>query len=214
MKNVIKRLLDLTAASLLLVVLSPFLLATAIVVWASLGWPIFFRQQRVGKDERIFRLWKFRTMTLERDALGNLRADAERLTPAGVALRRWSLDELPQLLNVITGSMSIVGPRPLLIRYLPRYSRAQRRRHIVKPGLTGLAQISGRNSLGWEARFELDTFYADHWTIFMDIGIIIRTAVSIFRGAGSGARGGADLDEFWGTGAKPGERRPAEEVEK
>jgi sugar transferase EpsL len=195
----VKRTIDFTASASLLILMSPVLCAVAISVWITMGRPILYGQDRVGASDKIFRLLKFRTMTGTRDERGQLLPDEDRLTGFGIFLRRWSLDELPQLINVLQGSMSLVGPRPLLVRYLPRYSKKQRRRHEMQPGITGLAQISGRNALSWDERFALDVHYVDHWSLALDLKILFATFWRVVGGMGSGARGGAAADEFWGT---------------
>ena len=198
-----KRGLDLVLAVPLLVAISPLLLAVALAVRLGLGAPVLFRQERVGRDERVFRLLKFRTMTDARDASGRLLPDAERLTGLGLFLRRWSLDELPQLLNVLRGDLSLVGPRPLLRRYLPRYTPRQRQRHRGRPGITGWAQVNGRNLLGWEQRFEHDVWYLENVSLGLDLRILVRTARRLVAADEVLAGGGRDLDEFWGTHGPP-----------
>lgn len=175
----IKRPLDCVLAACALILLSPVLLVVAILVRLKLGAPVIFHQERPGKDERIFRLCKFRTMTDERDERGELLPDAERLTRFGAVLRRTSLDELPELVNILKGDMAIVGPRPLLVRYLPYYTAREKRRHEVRPGLTGLAQVSGRNYVGWDKRLDLDVRYAERITFRGDLQIIFRTVRSV-----------------------------------
>lgn len=175
----IKRPLDCVLAACALILLSPVLLVVAILVRLKLGTPVIFHQERPGKDERIFRLCKFRTMTDERDERGELLPDAERLTRFGAVLRRTSLDELPELVNILKGDMAIVGPRPLLVRYLPYYTAREKRRHEVRPGLTGLAQVSGRNYVGWDRRLDLDVRYAERITFWGDLQIILRTVRSV-----------------------------------
>ena len=203
MQKTIKRLMDVAGGTIALILFSPLILVLAILVRRRMGSPVFFRQERVGLNERIFRVWKFRTMSDARDTRGHLLPDAQRLTPLGAFMRRWSLDELPQLFNVIGGSVSLVGPRPLLIRYLPRYTAEQRRRHLVKPGMTGLAQIHGRNSLSWEQRFAYDVAYVDSWSLWLDITIILKTVGLLVTGAGAGVRGAGETQEFWGTATPP-----------
>ena len=171
----IKRLLDVFFAVVGLVLLSPVLLAVAVLVAARLGRPVIFRQVRPGKDGRLFRICKFRTMTDERDAEGALLPDEVRLTPFGRRLRSTSLDELPELWNILKGDMSVVGPRPLLVDYLPRYNAFQARRHEVRPGLTGLAQVNGRNAITWEEKFAYDVAYADHVSFLLDCRIVAKT---------------------------------------
>jgi lipopolysaccharide/colanic/teichoic acid biosynthesis glycosyltransferase len=213
MRKLIKSVFDLVGAAIGLVLLSPLFLVLTIWVWMKMGRPVFYRQERVGLNERIFRLWKFRTMTDARDAGGRLLLDEQRLTPLGEFMRRWSLDELPQLFNVIGGTLSLVGPRPLLVRYLPRYTLEQRRRHQVKPGITGLAQVNGRNALSWDERFAYDIQYVDSWSLWLDITILFKTVFMVFDRAGSGARGGAELVEFWGSQRPPDGAPKTEPVE-
>lgn len=198
-----KRWLDLAFTLPAFVVLLPVLLLLSLLVLVNLGPPVMFRQQRVGLHGQIFRLNKFRTMTKARDSSGALLPDAERLTSFGVFLRRWSLDELPQLLNVIRGEISLVGPRPLLVRYLPRYTARQRRRHLVRPGITGWAQVNGRNLLSWEERFEHDLWYVEHCSLWLDFKILFHTVLGYFGPDTTVSTGGKDLDEFWGEQGPP-----------
>jgi len=170
-----KRLFDLIGAGSLLLLLAPLLLLLALAVRIRLGSPVLFRQLRPGRFGQPFRMVKFRTMTDARDANGQLLSDAERLTPLGCVLRRYSLDELPELINVLRGEMSLVGPRPLLMEYLPYYSAEEQRRHDVRPGITGWAQINGRNHLPWEQRLALDVWYVDHRTFGLDLLILLKT---------------------------------------
>ena len=188
-ETAIKRLLDILAAALLIVAASPFLLATAILVRAKLGSPVFFRQARPGKDEKIFSLIKFRSMTNETGPDGKLLPDSKRLIPFGKFLRKTSIDELPELINIFRGDMSFVGPRPLSIYYLPHYSEEARRRHDVRPGLTGLAQVNGRNNLPWEERFAYDLEYVDHVSFVMDLKILLKTVSRVAKGSDVGVRG-------------------------
>jgi len=197
----LKRLLDLTGAVLALAILSPLLLALSVLVHLKVGSPVFFRQVRAGKQGRPFRLWKFRTMTSARDATGQLLPDRDRLTKLGSSLRIYSLDELPNLFNVLVGNMSLVGPRPLLMRYVPRYSDRQRLRLQVKPGLTGLAQLSGRNALDWDARLELDAQYAERISVLLDVSLLLKTAWKVVTREGVMVTG--ELEEFWGPSGKP-----------
>lgn len=175
----VKRPLDCALAACALILLSPVLLILALLVRFNLGAPVIFHQERPGRGERIFRLCKFRTMTDQRDEKGDLLPDAERLTRFGAALRRTSLDELPELLNILKGDMSFVGPRPLLVRYLPYYTTREKRRHEVRPGLTGLAQVSGRNFLSWDKRLDLDVQYAERINFQGDLAIIFKTVRSV-----------------------------------
>lgn len=192
----IKRALDLLGASLGLLALAPLMLPIALVVLVTLGRPALFRQVRSGLAGRPFTLYKFRTMREARDAAGRPLSDAERLTSVGRFLRAASLDELPELWNVLRGEMSLVGPRPLLPEYLPRYTQKEARRLEVKPGLTGWAQINGRNALGWEERFALDVWYVDHCSLGLDLKIIFLTLSSLLRRGGINAPGHATMPEF------------------
>ncbi|MDQ6600117.1 sugar transferase [Bacillus salipaludis] len=170
-----KRLFDIFVSLLLLCLFSPIILGVAIVVRLKLGSPILFKQKRVGYQERIFTLFKFRTMTNEKDEAGNDLPDSIRLTKVGLLIRRLSMDELPQLLNVLKGDMSLVGPRPLLVRYLPYYSQEERKRHTVRPGITGYAQVEGRNELDWNTRLALDVNYIENHSFLLDLKIILKT---------------------------------------
>lgn len=194
-----KRIQDLTLASLALLVLSPILFMVGVMIRIKLGGPVFFLQERPGKEGVVFHLIKFRTMTEERDEHGELLPDDKRLTPFGQKLRSLSIDELPSLINIIKGDISIVGPRPLLVEYLPRYSTEQKRRHEVRPGLTGLAQVNGRNRLSWEERFELDVRYVDHVTFWGDWWIMIRTAYKVVRREGISSDTSATMEAFMGN---------------
>lgn len=189
MYDVFKRLLDLSAAAIALVLLSPLMIIVGLAVRLFLGSPVMFVQERPGLQGRPFHLVKFRTMRNARDASGALLPDADRLGKFGRFLRRTSLDELPQLINVIRGDLSLVGPRPLLTQYLPLYSAEQRRRHDVKPGITGLAQVSGRNSISWQEKLALDVWYVDHRSMTLDLKIILRTVGKVFRGSDVEGRG-------------------------
>jgi sugar transferase EpsL len=192
----LKRVFDVTLALVALLVLSPLLAGLVVAVWIRLGRPIFFTQPRPGRGGRIFRMIKFRTMTDQRDASGRLRSDAERLTPFGAWLRSTSLDELPELWSIVKGDMSLVGPRPLLVDYLPRYTPEEARRHEVRPGLSGLAQVNGRNQTTWEERLQFDVWYVDHRSFLLDLSIIGRTIVQIIRRQGVNAKGEATMAEF------------------
>ena len=194
-----KRLFDVVGASLALVVLSPIMVAVAAIVRIQIGSPIFFRQVRPGRNSEPFEIIKFRTMTDERAADGELLPDEERMVDAGRRLRRWSLDELPELVNVLAGDMSLVGPRPLLMEYLQRYTSEQARRHEVRPGVTGLAQVSGRNDLPWGSRFELDVWYVDNWSMWLDLKILGRTIGQVLTGRGISEQGSATMTPFDGS---------------
>ena len=185
-----KRLLDIMISLIALIVLSPILLVVWILVRVKLGGPAIFTQQRPGKDEKIFKLYKFRSMTNERDANGELLPDEVRLTKFGKILRSTSLDELPELFNILKGDMSLIGPRPLLVRYLPWYTEEERHRHDVRPGLTGLAQVNGRNALGWEDRFKYDLEYVNNLTLGMDLKVLGMTVGKVLKR--SGTLSGAD----------------------
>lgn len=176
----VKRPMDFVLSLIAIICLSPVMAVTAILVRTKLGSPVLFKQKRPGKDEKIFNMYKFRSMTDERDENGNLLPDEVRLTKFGRALRKTSLDELPELFNILKGDMSIVGPRPLLVAYLPYYTAEEHHRHDVKPGLTGLAQVNGRNCISWEEKFKYDLTYVYNITLFSDIKIIMKTIVNVF----------------------------------
>ncbi|QPC83281.1 sugar transferase [Phototrophicus methaneseepsis] len=195
----IKRGLDLIISGIALVVLSPVLLIIMMLIYIRLGSPILFKQQRPGLHGRPFMIYKFRTMTDGRDAAGQPLPDAERMTPLGRFLRSTSLDELPELLNVLKGDMSLIGPRPLLMRYLDRYTTQQARRHEVRPGITGWAQINGRNAITWEEKFELDVWYVEHCSLALDLKIIFLTIWKVVRREGISQQGEATMSEFMGT---------------
>ncbi len=199
-----KRILDLCLAVPALVVLSPVMGITAVLVAVKLGRPVLFTQTRPGYKERIFKMYKFRSMTDERDGRGELLPDEVRLTPFGRRLRSTSLDELPELFNIIKGDMSLVGPRPLLVQYLPLYNRRQRRRHDVKPGITGLAQINGRNSISWEEKFEYDVRYVETLSFREDIRILFETVFKVFRREGISSENSATMEDFTGTPEEEG----------
>jgi lipopolysaccharide/colanic/teichoic acid biosynthesis glycosyltransferase len=194
-----KRLFDLVSVAVLLLVLWPPLILLAFLVYIQLGSPLFFIQVRPGLYGKPFKLYKFRTMTDARDARQRLRSDMERLTAFGRFLRNSSLDELPELWNVLKGDMSLVGPRPLLLQYLDRYTPAQSRRHEVKPGITGWAQINGRNAITWEEKFALDVWYVDNQSVRLDLKILAMTAWKVLKREGISAQGEATMPEFMGT---------------
>ena len=198
-KKYIKRILDFTLSLLALIILSPLLLIIAILVRIKLGSPVIFKQERPGKDEKIFTLYKFRTMTDEKDENGNLLPDSKRLTKFGKILRSTSLDELPELVNILKGEMSIVGPRPLLVEYLQLYNEEQKHRHDVRPGLTGLAQISGRNAITWEEKFEEDIIYIHKMSFIEDTKIIFKTIVKVFKREGISQKENETMEYFKGT---------------
>lgn len=195
----IKRPMDFVLSLLAIIVLSPVLLLVAILVRIKLGSPVIFKQQRPGLNERIFTMCKFRTMTDERDEDGELLSDSERLTRFGRFLRSTSLDEFPELFNILKGDMSLVGPRPLLVKYLPLYNEKQKRRHEVKPGLSGLAQVSGRNAISWEDKFDLDVEYVDNMSLVGDWEIILLTLKKVFMKTGINSDTSATMEAFNGT---------------
>ena len=192
----IKRILDFILSLLALIVLSPIMLILYILVRIKLGSPAIFKQKRPGKDEKIFTLYKFRTMTDERDENGKLLPDEIRLTKFGKFLRSTSLDELPELVNILKGDMAIVGPRPLLVEYLEFYNDEQKHRHDVRPGLTGLAQVSGRNTITWEDKFNKDIEYINNITLIEDAKIILKTVVKVFKREGISQQGEATMERF------------------
>ena len=194
-----KRLMDLTLAVPVLVVLAPVGLAVGGLIRLKLGGPVLFRQPRPGREGRVFEVIKFRTMSNARDADGKLLPDEERLTPFGARIRRLSLDELPTLWNVVRGDMSLVGPRPLLVRYLNRYTPEQRRRHDVLPGVTGWAQVNGRNAITWEEKFEHDVWYVENMSLRTDLAILFRTVAQVLGKRGISAEGHATMPEFMGA---------------
>lgn len=195
----IKRLLDFTLSLLALIILSPVLLVTAALVRIKLGSPVIFHQERPGKDEKIFRLYKFRSMTDERDEHGALLPDEMRLTRFGKILRSTSLDELPELWNILRGDMSIIGPRPLLVKYLPLYNEEQKHRHDVRPGLTGWAQVHGRNLLSWEDKFRYDVWYTQNVHFLTDVRVVLMTVKCIFVREGISSASSVTMEEFAGT---------------
>jgi sugar transferase EpsL len=194
-----KRIFDLIGTLLGLFLLSPFIILTALAVRIFLGAPVLFRQKRPGYKGRPFHIYKFRTMSDATNPAGNLLPDSERLTRLGRFLRALSLDELPELFNILRGEMSLVGPRPLLMEYLPRYSPEQMRRHDTYPGLTGWAQVNGRNAADWPARFALDLWYVDHWSFWLDIKIILITAWKVLKREGISQPGQATVEYFKGN---------------
>ena len=197
-----KRLFDLVISLLGSIIAAPMSFFIAILVWTFHGRPVVFRQQRPGYKGVPFSITKFRTMTNARDSSGKLLPDAERMTPLGRFLRASSLDELPELLNVLRGEMSLVGPRPLLIEYLELYSAEQMRRHDVLPGITGWAQVNGRNDITWQEKFDLDLWYVDHWTFWLDIRILVWTIWKVFKREGISQTGHATTEYFTGNAEK------------
>jgi len=194
-----KRVFDVVVSAIALVALAPVMGLIALAVWRTMGRPVLFRHVRPGLHGKPFVMYKFRTMRDLRDAAGELLPDETRLTPFGRWLRSTSLDELPELLNVLRGEMSLVGPRPLLMEYLERYTPEQARRHEVKPGITGWAQIHGRNNLSWDERFKLDVWYVDNWSLWLDVKILWRTLWMVLRREGISAQGHATMPEFRGS---------------
>ena len=195
----IKRGLDFILALIASIILSPVILIVAVLVRIKLGSPVLFKQPRPGKNEKIFNMYKFRTMTDARDENGELLPDEVRLTKFGKTLRSTSLDELPELFNILKGDMSIVGPRPLLVRYMPLYNERQKHRHEVRPGFTGLAQVNGRNSISWEEKFEWDVKYVEHVTFLQDCRIILKTIGVVLKRDGISSTTSATMEEFKGS---------------
>ncbi|MBE3144317.1 MAG: sugar transferase [Planctomycetes bacterium] len=208
MRYFVKRLFDIISSAAGLIVISPLLVVLAVLVRLKLGSPILFCQQRPGLGGKAFVIYKFRTMTDQRDASGNLLPDSQRLPAFGQFLRSTSFDELPELLNVLKGDMSIVGPRPLMMKYLSRYTTEQARRHEVKPGITGWAQINGRNAISWEDKFKLDVWYVDNWTLWLDVKIILKSVWMVATKQGITQQGRATMDEFMGTPQNDAVERP------
>lgn len=198
LKGPVKRLFDFIISQLMIIILSPILFVVWLLARVKLGSPTIFRQERPGRYGKIFTMYKFRSMTDARNGSGELLPDEVRLTGFGKLLRKTSLDELPELFNILKGDMSFVGPRPLLVRYLDRYTPEQARRHEVKPGLTGWAQVNGRNAINWEEKFKLDVWYVDHWNLWLDLKILCLTIIKVFRREGISADNHATMEEFWG----------------
>ena len=198
-RDYIKRFLDIVLSAGAIVVLSPVMAVTAVLVRIKLGSPVIFKQKRPGKDERIFEMYKFRSMTDARDEKGELLPDEVRLTSFGKKLRASSLDELPELFNILKGDMSVVGPRPLLVQYLPLYNAQQKRRHEVRPGVTGYAQVHGRNAITWEEKFEKDVYYVDHMTFLRDWMIIFQTIKAVVKKEGISSETSVTMELFEGA---------------
>lgn len=198
-RHFFKRLLDFTLSLIAIIILSPVLIIVAILVRTKLGSPVLFTQDRPGKDEKIFKMYKFRSMTNETDEEGNLLPDDVRLTKFGKLLRSTSLDELPELFNILKGDMSIVGPRPLLVRYLPLYNDHQKHRHDVRPGFTGWAQCNGRNAISWEEKFDLDIYYVNHVSFLLDLKIIFKTIKTVLCREGISSETSVTMEEFLGN---------------
>ena len=196
---IIKRVIDILGSLMGLILLSPVFIITAILVYIKLGSPIFFVQERVGKDNKVFKMIKFRSMKDDKNKYGEYLSDEERLTPFGEKLRSLSIDELPELINVLKGDMSLVGPRPLLVDYLELYSDEQIRRHEMRPGITGLAQVNGRNSISWGERFKLDVSYIDTYNLFLDIKILFMTVYKVVKRDGISQEGNATMESFTGN---------------
>ena len=194
----VKRILDIALSGAAIIVLSPVMGVTTILVKKKLGSPVIFKQKRPGKDEKIFAMYKFRTMTDERDEKGELLPDGVRLTKFGKMLRSTSLDELPELFNIFKGDMSLVGPRPLLVKYLPLYNQKQRHRHDLRPGLTGLAQVNGRNAITWEEKFAYDLIYVENSKLSLDVKIMIKTVVSVLCKKNINANENTTCEEYKG----------------
>lgn len=194
-----KRIFDVIFSLTALILLSPLMVLLVLLIFIFLGKPVIFKQKRPGLNGKIFYMFKFRTMTEARDGQGNLLPDADRLTRFGRFLRSTSLDELPELVNVLKGDMSIVGPRPLLVDYLPLYTPEQMRRHNMRPGITGWAQINGRNAISWEDKFKYDVWYIDHWSFWLDMKIIVMTVAKVLRREGINQQGETTMGRFEGT---------------
>ncbi|HJF21839.1 MAG TPA: sugar transferase [Mammaliicoccus lentus] len=195
----LKRTLDITVSFSALIVSAPVILGTAIVINKKIGKPIFFKQTRPGKDEKPFEILKFRTMTDERDLNGELLPDKDRMTKTGDFIRKTSIDELPQLINVLKGDLSLVGPRPLLMDYLPLYTEEQRKRHLVKPGITGWAQVNGRNTISWEEKFKLDVWYVENQSFKLDMFILYKTIMNVIKRKDITATNHVTIEKFRGN---------------
>ncbi len=200
----LKRLFDVVAALIILLLTLPVLIVVAVLVYRDMGAPVLFIQRRPGRHGRVFRIYKFRTMLDARDAFGHPLPDEQRITAFGRFLRSTSLDELPQLVNVLKGDMSLVGPRPLPLEYLPLYSATQARRHEMRPGITGWAQVSGRNAITWDEKFRIDVLYVDRWSVWIDLRILLATVVAVVRRTGITQCGNATVECFRGNEYEPG----------
>ncbi|MFM2360835.1 MAG: hypothetical protein RLY16_2828 [Bacteroidota bacterium] len=198
MYRLIKFVLDCTVAAVVMIVASPVFLLLMVLLWIANRGSIFFFQERVGYKERVFRIMKFKTMNDRKDADGKLLPDKDRLTPVGRFVRSTSLDELPQMLNVLKGEMSLIGPRPLLVRYLPLYSAEQHRRHLVRPGITGWAQVNGRNAISWTQKFKYDIWYVENLSFLLDLKIILKTILKVLKKEGINAANSATMQAFNG----------------
>ena len=197
----VKRAFDIVISAAAMLLLSPLMLAVAILVRVKHGAPVIFKQERPGLNEKSFYMYKFRSMTNERDAEGKLLPDEKRLTEFGKFLRASSLDELPELWNILRGDLSLIGPRPLLVKYLPRYSERQHKRHLVRPGMTGWAQVHGRNLLSWHVKFEYDVWYAEHISFGLDVKIFFMTILKVLKREGINSESAATMEEFRGDDA-------------
>jgi len=198
-KRIFKRIIDFTIALISLILLSPILLLVTICLYINNNGKPFFFQVRPGLNERVFKIIKFKTMNDKKDNFGNLLSDKDRITPIGAFVRKTSLDEIPQLINVLKGDMSLIGPRPLLVQYLSIYNETQRRRHEVRPGITGWAQVNGRNAISWNKKFELDVWYVDNLSLATDLKVFFTTFKKVFRSEGISAKGQATIEPFNGA---------------
>ncbi|MCX7760510.1 MAG: sugar transferase [Hydrogenothermaceae bacterium] len=198
-RSKLKRWIDIFISVLLIIISSPLFILLYLIIRLTLGKPVIFKQERPGLNEKIFTLYKFRTMTDERDENGNLLPDEIRLKGVGKLIRSLSLDELPQLFNVLKGDMSLVGPRPLLVEYLPLYNERQRKRHLVRPGITGLAQVMGRNAISWKEKFEYDVYYVENLSFWLDMKILLLTFLKVIKREGISQKGKATMEKFNGN---------------
>lgn len=198
----VKRCIDFMAALVVLMIFFPVIIIVAVLLWITHHRPVYFTQKRIGWNDKVFTVYKFKSMNDAKDEHGNLLPDAQRLTPFGKFIRKTSLDELPQLINVLKGDMSLIGPRPLLVHYLPLYSPEQRKRHLVRPGITGWAQVNGRNIIGWQKKFELDVWYVQHLNFGIDCKIVWLTIVNILKASGISQEGQATAEAFTGNNSE------------